>query len=180
MSTLLENSRIKLRRLKLSDADSLAEHAKSREISRFTFLPYPYKKQDAVNFIRFCHGHYRKKIFHHFGIEIKNTGDIIGMISIIRFSQKHRNAEIGYWLGKKYWGTGIAGEALDLLLQYCFVDFKLHRVDAHVMRPNKASARLLEKAGFRLEGTMRQHIRHRGQWMDILWFGILENEYKNK
>lgn len=178
MGAHLENSRIRLRRLRLSDADSITEHAKSPEIARYTFLPRPYKLEYARQFISFCHGLYRKKQFHHFGIELKETGKIIGMISIVRFSQKHRNAEIGYWLGKKYWGTGIAREALQFILHYCFIDFKLHRVDAHVMHPNIASIKLLMKCGFKAEGVSRQHLKHRGRWLNVHWFGILEDEYR--
>ena len=174
----MENFRIRLRRLKLSDADSLAENAKSREISRYTFLPYPYKKQDAVNFIRICHGKYRKKLEHELGIELKETGKIIGMMGIVHVSEKHQNAEIGYWLGKKYWGDGLAREALELMLKHCFANLKMHRVYAHVMHPNKASGKLLQKCGFKAEGVSRQHIKHRGKWMDMHWFGILEEEYR--
>ena len=174
----LENSRIRLRRLRLSDADSLSEYAKSPEISRYTFLPYPYNKQHAVNFIRSCHGKYRKKIIHELGIELKATGKIIGMMGIVRLSYTQSNAEIGYWLGKKFWGTGIAREALQLMLHYCFEDLKLQRVYAHVMHPNQASIKLLLKCGFKAEGVMRRHVRHRGKWLDAHWFGILEDEYR--
>ena len=180
MINKLESNRIRLRRLKLSDAKSIATLAKSRKISRYTFIPYPYTSTDAIKFIRVCHGQYRNKKFFNFGIELKETGEIIGMMSIVQLSQKYHNAEIGYWLGKKYWGRGIAREALEILLKHCFVELKLHRVYAHVMHPNTASAKLLKKAGFKFEGIARQQIKRRGKWMDMLWFGLLATEYRQQ
>lgn len=177
MINKLESKRTRLRRIKLSDAKSIASHAKSREISRYTFIPSPYTTTDAIKYIRVCHGQYRNKKFYNFGIELLETGEIIGMMSIVQMSRKYHNAEIGYWLGKKHWGGGIAREALEILLKHCFVELKLHRVYAHVMHPNTASAKLLKKAGFKFEGIARQQIKRRGKWMDMLWFGMLAGEY---
>lgn len=109
---------------------------------------------------------------------MKATGQIIGMISLMNVSEKNRNAEIGYWLGKKYWGKGYATEAVSLILRYGFKELKLFRIWARVFHPNLTSIRLLEKVGFTLEGRLRNNIKKSGRWLDELCYGILKTEYK--
>jgi len=174
----LKSKRIRLRHVKLSDAESIAKYAKNHAISRYTFIPRPYLEIDARAFIKICHGQYRQKKYYNFGIELLETGQVIGMMGIVNHYKNHRNAEIGYWLGKPFWGKGLAGEALELILKYCFKAMKLHRVYAHVMHPNISSSKLLLKHNFKPEGIARQQVKRHGKWMDMHWFGLLAKEYK--
>jgi len=115
---------------------------------------------------------------YHLGIELKATGQIIGMIGMMQISRKHRRAEVGYWLGKSYWGKGYAAEALRLMLRFGFEQLKLVRITAGVMHLNLTSARMLEKAGFTFEGRLRKNFMQHGQWLDELRYGILKEEFK--
>lgn len=178
MSSNLKGQKTNLRRVRKADAESIAKYAQNRAISKYTFIPHPYTEIEASAYIKICHGQYRQKKYHNLGIELSETGEIIGMIGLVNYSAKYRNAEIGYWLGKPFWGKGLASESLELMLKYCFKTMKLHRVYAHVMHPNIGSAKLLIKAGFKPEGIARQQIKKRGKWMDMHWFGILSDEYK--
>ena len=100
------------------------------------------------------------------------------MISLMNIDEKNKNAEIGYWLGKKYWGKGIMREAVKLILQFGFKKLKLERIYAKVLHPNVASAKLLEKSGLRYEGRLRRATLRRGRWYDDLCFGILKTELR--
>lgn len=102
------------------------------------------------------------------------------MISLMKIDYKNKNTEIGYWLGRKYWGKGIMKEAIKLILNFGFKKLKLVRIYARVMHPNISSAKLLEKSGFRYEGRMRKTILRRGKWMDELRYSILSNEFQLK
>ncbi len=180
MELTIEGKRIRLRKLKKSDAPSIAQHARDREISRYTFIPHPYKLEDAQSFIRKTHQNFRRKLSYDFGIEFKEAGQIIGMISLMNVNKRSRNAEVGYWLGKKYWRRGLTEEALRLVLDFGFRKLRLMRIHAPVMQPNRASAKLLEKCGFQLEGRLRKCFFKNRRWMDELRYGILEEEFRKK
>ena len=174
----LKGDKINLRRIRRSDAESIYHHVKDKDIARYTFIPHPYRIEDAYSFIKLSHKQIYQKTNFPLGMEHPQSKQIIGIISLDHVNYEHKNAELGYWLGKKYWGQGIAKEAIRLILRYGFKELKLKRVYARVMQPNIASAKLLEKSGFTYEGTMREMLYRRKQWLDMLWFGILKEEFK--
>ncbi|MBS3169044.1 GNAT family N-acetyltransferase [Candidatus Woesearchaeota archaeon] len=169
---------INLRNLKKNDAISLFTSANDKDITRYTLLPYPYTLKDAKDFIEITKRNTRLKKAFELGIELKETKEIIGMNSLTNVDWKNKNAEIGYWLGKEYWGRGIMKEAIKLLLYFGFKKLKLERISATVLQPNLASAKLLEKSGFIYEGKLRRAILRRGKWYDQLCFGILKTELR--
>jgi len=178
MEFKIEGKQINLRKLKKSDASSIYQNAKDFEIARYTTLPYPYRLKNAEDFIKMTHQKMRKKKSFELGIEFKENKEIIGMIGLMNIDYDNKNAEIGYWLGKKYWGRGIMKKAIKLILNFGFKKLKLVRIYAKVMHPNIASAKLIEKSGFKYEGRMRKAILKRGKWMDYLIYSILSSEFK--
>jgi len=180
MDLKIEGKQINLRKLKKSDAPSIYQNAKDFEIARYTTLPHPYKLKNAEDFIKITHQKIRKKKAFELGIELKETKEIIGMISLINLDYDNKNAEIGYWLGKKYWNKKIMKEAVNLILNFGFKKLKLVRIYARVMHPNISSAKLLEKSGFQYEGRMRKANLRRGKWLDDLRYSILSSEFKQK
>jgi len=177
MGLKLKGQKINLRKLTKSDALSIYQNVKDKEISRFTNIPHPYTLKNAKSFIRRTHLGFRKKTAYELGIELE-SGQVVGGMSLLKVDHKNKNAEVGYWLGKKYWGQGIASESLKLILDFGFKKLKLVRIYARVMHPNTASAKLLEKAGFKYEGRMKQNFLKNGKWMDVLIYAILKEEYK--
>ena len=86
-------------------------------------------------------------------------------------------ADIGYELSPGYWGHGYASEAMDRLVAFGFEVLGLRRVWARTTSDNRASMRVLEKLGLRLEGRMRSHERIAGKWVDRLIYGMLADEW---
>jgi RimJ/RimL family protein N-acetyltransferase len=157
-----------LRSFKNGDQESLVENANNVSIFnnvKDTF-PHPYTYEDASWWIEICKEDDRPT--STFGIDI--DGQIVGGIGIIIGSDIQRvTAEIGYWLGEKYWGKGIATEAVKQMVDYVFINFpEIVRLWAAVFEYNKASMRILEKAGFEFEG-----IRKKGAIKN----GVLIDEY---
>lgn len=178
MELRLDGKSINLRRLKKSDADSIYNHVKDYEIYRYTTnIPHPYKKAQAKSFILSTFRNMKEGTGYNLGMEDPGTGKIIGMISLIKVDSKNRNAELGYWLGKRYWGKGITSEAVSIMLSFGFGKLKLEKVYARVMHPNKASQKVLLKSGFKPEGRGRRHISKDGRWYDELRFGMLREEF---
>ncbi|MBK7140473.1 MAG: GNAT family N-acetyltransferase [bacterium] len=169
--------RVKLRPLRRSDAPSLYKYARNREISRWTYVPHPYRPEHAEQFLDVVRLWSRKKIATHFGIVWRESDEVIGVVGLFDIDQRNKRTEIGYWLGLKYRGMGVATEAVSLTVKYCFETLKLHRVYAHVFIGNTASERLLLNLGFKFEGLERESRRRRGRWMDTKLYAVLKNEF---
>jgi [ribosomal protein S5]-alanine N-acetyltransferase len=138
-----------------SDEDSLVTHANSREVwlnlrDRF---PHPYRREDAREWFSVVG---QEKPVHHLAIEV--DGEAVGGIGIEPGSDVERcSAEIGYWLGERYWGRGIISAAVSAMTEYSWAHFPiLTRIFAVPFVRNTASLRVLEKAGYQREGIMRR------------------------
>ena len=98
-----------------------------------------------------------------------------GGISIVfQEDVERRSAEIGYWLGRRCWGRGIMTAAVQTITEYTFANFDTCRLYASIFARNTASARVLEKSGYELEGRLRQSITKNGQTMDSLLYAKIK------
>ena len=105
-----------------------------------------------------------------------SSGTAVGMISA-RPSSDAGRGDVGYWLGKPYWGQGLMREALTAVLDLCFGKFDQVKVEAEIFTNNARSKRLVESLGMRLEGTIRSSHHKRGEWVDAHIYGILRDEW---
>lgn len=89
-------------------------------------------------------------------VELKSTHEIIGNINVIEISKKHNNCEVGYVYGSKFWGNGYASESLKRVLEFLLNECEFHLVEAKHHACNPASGRVMEKAGMKKEGILRE------------------------
>jgi ribosomal-protein-alanine N-acetyltransferase len=158
-----------LRAWRHSDIPSLIRYANNRKIwlNLRDVFPHPYTRAEAEKWIAICHSN--KGLTTHFAIELQ--GEAIGGIGCRLLDDVNcKTAEVGYWLGEPFWGRGIATTALKQTTDYAFRIFPLERVQATVFEWNPASARVLEKAGFVLEGRLRRSIFKDGRFGDSLLY----------
>lgn len=175
----LESSRILLRKLRLSDADDLYHQIRHKDMARWmSHIPHPYPRPLASTFIRKSQRLWKAKKSFTFAVLLKKTGRLIGIVSLNRVDFDHQCAELGYWLGRQYWGQGLTTEAVGLLLPFAFRDLKLFRIYACTFGPNLASQKVLQKCGFQQEGTLRQAVIRNKKRHDFLNFGLLKPEYE--
>jgi RimJ/RimL family protein N-acetyltransferase len=156
-----------------NDLASIVRHANNRNVwinlrDRF---PHPYTPADARSWLK-CVNEYRPET--NFAIAVKEAA-VGGIGFAMQQDVAYRSAEIGYWLGEEYWGRGIATEALIAVTQHAFATHDLCRVYAHVFEWNLASARVLEKAGFTLEGRLRKSVTKAGRTIDQLMYAIIRD-----
>jgi len=153
------------------DREAIVRHANNRKVSinlRDRF-PYPYTDRDARSWLDAVIGLEPET---NFAIDV--AGEAVGGIGYTLLSDvDRRSAEIGYWLGEKFWGRGIATEALIAVTDHAFANHDLCRVFAHVFDWNPASARVLEKAGYAFEGRMRKSVTKEGQTIDQLMYAMI-------
>jgi ribosomal-protein-alanine N-acetyltransferase len=163
----------RLRPWRLTDAEVLASHANDADIARYLrdVFPHPYGIADAQYYLDLMTDPASTELT----VAIEVAGEAAGSISLL-FQQdiSRRSAEIGYWLGRQFWGQGIATAAVRALSEYGLAHFDLVRLYATVYAPNLASARVLEKAGYTLEGRMRQAVTKHEQVLDALLFARIK------
>lgn len=151
-----------------SDAEALAALADDREVWRNLrdAFPLPYTKKDARTWIRAATSEFPCR---HFAVCAGPEGELAGGIGIVpRYDVHQGTAEIGYWLGKPYWGRGLMTAALGAFTDFAFAEYKLRRLFAGVFEWNPASACVLEKCGYAFEGRMRKGILKDGEVGDEL------------
>jgi ribosomal-protein-alanine N-acetyltransferase len=104
---------------------------------------------------------------------------VLGIFSLHHWDPYHRHAEAGYGLAQASWGQGIASEALRAIVQFGFEEMNLHRIYARTIADNHGSVRLLERLGFRREGTQREHSwEDDGTFHDSAIYGMLAREFR--
>jgi [ribosomal protein S5]-alanine N-acetyltransferase len=108
-------------------------------------------------------------------IVVKSSGEHAGVISVYNYKQEHNKAEVGFWLLPSYWNKGIASEALRAVIGYWQTAKKLNRLEAFVEEGNNASARVLEKAGFMYEGTMKDCEIKNDRYISLLIYALLHS-----
>ena len=177
-------SRSHLRPLVLDDAASLADHANDRGIwenlrDRF---PHPYTVADAVAYIDQVA---RRPLQTSFGIIV--DGQAAGSISLMVGDDiARRSAEVGYWIGRAYWGRGIMAEVLEATTRCAFDHLQLARVFALPFARTQRSVRVLEKAGYVLEGVMRHSAIKDGMLLDQILYAayadsqLLSPDYRTR
>lgn len=160
----------------MSDAKDLASVISNKKIqdNLRDGLPYPYTEQDATDYISAMLSEDENKTLA-FAITIDNKA--IGSIGAFRQKNIHRHtAEIGYYIAEEYWGKGLMTEAVKQICSYIFDKSNIVRIYAEPFSYNKASCRVLEKAGFLYEGTLRSNAIKNGKTIDMLMYSRLKTD----
>lgn len=158
-----------IRLWKAADIKPLVAIADNRKIwlnlrDRF---PHPYTAADARKWVR--EAVHRPVPITDFALE--SGGRLVGGIGLLPGQDIHRHtAEVGYWLGEPFWGRGLATAALAAFTEYAFVGMGFRRLFASVLEWNPASARVLEKCGYRLEARLRKSALKDGRLLDELLY----------
>ncbi len=105
---------------------------------------------------------------------------VVGSVSLKNISHTMNYAEIGYGVAEHRQGSGVATAAVNLLVKKCFCESPLRKLLAYVHDKNVASCRVLEKAGFAIEGTLREHYVINGVPENEILFGLLRHEWESR
>jgi ribosomal-protein-alanine N-acetyltransferase len=146
-----------------TDAEELQAIGNDREVTQFLRdrFCYPYAIEDANAWIRISIEDDPSSL----AVEV--DGRLAGATALEFYPAERRHtAELGYWLGRDYWGRGIATAVCAGMTRYALEHFKLVRVQAEVYGPNAASVRVLEKCGYELEGVRRKAILKGETYLD--------------
>lgn len=176
----LETPRLILRRFTADDAQAMFDNwANDADVCRYlTWLPHGQVENTRALLERWAAG-YEDAGNYQWAIELKALGRPVGSIGVGHFSERNLSCEVGYCMGKPWWGQGIMTEALRAVLAFLFEEVGMHRVEARHDPRNVGSGRVMEKAGMTLEGTLRDAmLRNDGSFHDLDVRAILRPEYE--
>ncbi len=178
------NARVYLSSLGVEDADVLAKKANSYQIAfniaEWGSFPHPYGTPDALAFIELSTKANMEGRELHLGIRLVETNELIGVVGLKNVSAKNKKAEVGYWIGQDFWKKGYGTEAVTMIVEYAFNKLNLHKLEALTFTFNEASVKILEKLGFVREGLFRDHVFHKEDFADDLFYGLLKRDYQSK
>lgn len=155
---------VQVRSYRPDDLEALVRYANNPRVAanlRDRF-PFPYTREDGEEWLAAAAQQDPEANF-----VIATARELIGTIGLSLGDDVYRHsAEVGYWIAEPFWGQGITTRVVRAFTEWGFAEFGLLRIYAHVFSENVASARVLEKAGYEREGTMRQAVVKNGRVMD--------------
>jgi len=157
-------------------AMSLAKYGNNKKLAdnmRNAF-PHPYTLEEAYKFIETCKNNDEKKDIVR---AIILDDEFIGTIGVfVKDDVYSLSAEIGYWLAEPFWGRGIMTKCVKDLCDYVFLNYNIIRIFTEIFAYNEGSKRVLEKAGFKFEGTKRKSIYKNGNVYDSLAYALIKED----
>jgi ribosomal-protein-alanine N-acetyltransferase len=158
---ILETKRTILRKMNEEDEDDMFRYCSDEEVSRYTTW---YKHNTIVDtriFINKILEEYRNNQVAPWGIQDKATGKLIGTCGFVYWNITHSRAELAYALSREFWNQGYMTEI---------------RIEARCLLDNLGSARVMEKSGMQLEGTMRKQMFAKGIHQDLKMYSIIKRD----
>ena len=175
---MLQTERLILRRFVESDAEAMFQNwASSAE--NLTYVTWDSHTNLEVIRNSICNwgGSYTNPNYYKWAICLKeNPEQVIGDISIVAIDENDSSCEIGYVLGKKYWGHGIMTEALKAVLDFCFTQAGFQEVKARYASLNPASGRVMEKAGMSYLKTITNGVERKGYLADLIYYQVSKED----
>ncbi|WP_018917365.1 GNAT family N-acetyltransferase [Vreelandella zhanjiangensis] len=175
---VIETERLTLKPLVLNDSQSLLEIFSDPEVMRYWNTPSWSTLQDALDFIDESAALMHRQEALVLGIYLKSTGELAGKCMLFSYDRESKRAEIGFGLGRVYWGKGYISEAGEALIQYGFTSLGLRRIEAEIDPNNHSSAKALEKLGFLREGLLRERWEINGIVSDSAMYGRLVSDHR--
>lgn len=173
----IETARLVLRPFVREDAEAMYRNwASDPEVTKFLSWPTYKSVEYAHAILDIWVPQYADKTFYQWAIELKELGEPIGSISVVNFDDRVDMAEIGFCIGKQWWGKGIMTEAMKAVMDFLFDEVGMQRIEAGHAPNNPASGAVQRKCGLKYEGTFRRRIRSNQGITDVCWYSILKEE----
>ena len=170
----IETERLILRPFVAEDAEDMYQNwASDPEVTKFLTWPTHASVEISKMLLNDWIPRYDDGGYFNWAIEWKGNGGVIGNISVVRLREDIDEAEIGYCMSKAYWGRGIMPEALKAVMDYLFDTAGMNRVSACHDANNPKSGRVMEKAGMKKEGVLRQSGKNNQGICDAVWHAMV-------
>jgi [ribosomal protein S5]-alanine N-acetyltransferase len=174
---VIETRRLMLRRPLQKDARALLEISQDAAVMQYYGLAVFQNQAEALDEIQWFNQLFARAQGIRWVLTEKGSGDYIGDIGLHHYMQEHARAEIGFKLAKAYWHQGLMSEALRPALSYGFEAMALNRIEAVVDPRNAACLGLLKKAGFKVEGLLREYEHEPAGFVDLVMLAVLRRDW---
>ncbi|MUK87882.1 GNAT family N-acetyltransferase [Ornithinibacillus sp. L9] len=175
----IETDRLTLRKLELRDVQSVFNHWLSDErVSDNRINPAHKTVSETFDRLDKIVSQYGCKEFCYWGIELKETSELIGEIDLYDFELATGNCEVSYSVGSNWWNQGYGTESLKAVVEFGFRKMNIHKISAAHNVDNPASGKIMRKVGMKQEGVIRHMIRNsKNQYKDCAVCGIIQEDY---
>ena len=175
---VIPTKRLTLRFLNETDLPTVYDIFSHPEVMRYWSYPPWTELSQAQQWLRNIQEGYHTGNALQLGIERRADPVLVGTCTLFQFHTASRRAEIGYALGRPYWGSGYMHEALQALLRFAFQTLELNRLEADIDPRNIASAKTLERLGFQKEGHLRERWIVNAEISDTDLYGLLQRDWQ--
>lgn len=177
----LETARLILRKFAVDDAESIYKNwASDPEVTKYLTWPTHSSVEVSRKVRESWVKESEKPDFYQWAIVLKELGEPIGSISIVRINEKAESMEVGYAIGRAWWGQGIVTEAFQEVIRFLFEEVGAGRVAARHDTNNPASGAVMRKCGLTYEGTLRRCDWNNQGICDAAFYSILREEFGKK
>jgi RimJ/RimL family protein N-acetyltransferase len=177
---IIKTSRLVLRWISEDDIDALYEISSDPQVMRYSSFTPLLNRDAAAAMQREIAESNLKNAWWKWGLALADSNKLIGTATLFNLNLSNGRAEIGYAMGRAYWGNGYMNEALKALVKHAFEVVQLRRLEADVDPRNTASIRTLERLGFQREGYLRERWHVGGEIQDALFYGLLKHEWDHR
>ena len=175
----LKTARLLLRRRDENDGDEVLALRGNPEIMKYIPRPLVKNKQDALEHIALINEKIDNNSGINWGITIKGTAKIIGIIGHYKIQPENFRSEIGYMILPEHGGKGYSTESVHAVVEYGFKQMNLHSIEAVIDPQNFASERVLQKNGFVKEAHLLENEFWDGKFWDTAIYSILKRNFKS-
>ena len=174
----IETDRLILRQFKYSDDEAMLKYwIADEKIQSMYSEPVYTTKEEVKELLDKYISSYSKDDYYRWAIISKDNNECIGQIAFFLVDSKNHFAEIEYCIGSDFQCKGLATEATKAIIKYGFEKIKFHKIQICHKSINIPSKRVIDKCGFHFEGTLRDFFYMNGEYVDRIYYSILESEY---
>jgi [ribosomal protein S5]-alanine N-acetyltransferase len=175
----LRTKRLNLRRVKESDDRDMFEYTSNPDVSRFLSWDPHIQITQTQEYIARLIEDYNLNNCYAWAIELSEIGKFIGIVRIFDVSFANKRGELSYILNPVFQGKGLIVEAIKVVIEFCFIEVDLNRIQARCTPDNYSSERVIQKVGMAYEGTLREFWVNKGVFADAKIFALTATDYKN-
>ena len=153
--TEINTPRLRLRKLRLSDAKEFYKFAKDGRVSKYmNWIPHSSVSDSQKSILKSIE-EYEKGKYYRWGIAVKENDALIGIIQLLGFYEERNSCSFAYMLNFEYWGNGYGTEALSAVIKFAFENMSVDSIEADIFSENIASAKVLKKCGMTYTDTIK-------------------------
>lgn len=175
----INTDRLCLKRIIPADSVQMYNNfARDDRVSRYMSWDSFKSVEDVEKWLYEWQEEYKKDDTYYWGMYLKSSNELIGTIYLLTEGRIAKVGSLSYCLGYNYWGKGYTCEAVKSIIDFAFNKVDYNRIEAFYAKSNTQSARVMQKAGMKLDGTLRQRCKTFNGFEDCIYYSILKEEYK--